>query len=152
MAKEQDFRFDEEKIINRVLDAIEKNENAIIRTIEILKEIPHYHWVGIYLVKGDDLVLSHYLGKPTEHTKIKIGQGICGAAVVDEHTIVVPDVLGDDRYIACSNETRSEIVVPIFSSGKIIGEIDIDSDVPDAFDSDDSRMLERVAQILGDVI
>lgn len=152
MSKELDLRFNEGEIIDKILRANERNEDMIIRTVEILKEIPHYHWVGIYLVRGDELVLSHYIGKPTEHTKIKIGQGICGAAVVDEHTIVVPDVSCDRRYIACSKETRSEIVVPIFSSGKIIGEIDIDSDVPDAFDSDDSRMLERVAQILGDII
>jgi GAF domain-containing protein len=152
MSNKPESRFNERKIVDNILRAIEDNENIIVKTVEILKEIPHYHWVGIYLVKDDELVLSHYIGKTTEHTKIKIGQGICGAAVVDEHTIVVPDVLSDDRYIACSEETRSEIVVPIFSSGKIIGEIDIDSDVPDAFDSDDSRMLERVAQILGDVI
>lgn len=152
MSKEQDLRFKEGEIIDKILKAIERNDNIIVKTVEILKEIPHYHWVGIYLVKGDELVLGHYMGKPTEHTKIKIGQGICGAAVVDEHTIIVPDVSCDNRYIACSKQTRSEIVVPIFSFGKIIGEIDIDSDVPDAFDSDDSRMLERIAQILGDVI
>lgn len=152
MANGEDFRFNEDVIVDRIIEAIEKNENIIAKTIEILKEIPYYHWVGIYLVEGDELVLSHYIGKPTEHTKIKIGQGLCGAAVVDEQTIVVPDVLSDDRYIACSKETRSEIVVPIFSSGRIVGEIDIDSDVPGAFHSVDSHMLERVAQILGDVI
>jgi GAF domain-containing protein len=141
----------EEVIIDKILAFLEKGENIIEKTVTILKEIPHYHWVGIYMLEGDSLILKYYLGKPTEHTKIKIGQGICGAAVVDEHTIIVPDVCLDDRYIACSAETRSEIVVPIWSSGIIIGEIDIDSDLPDAFDHRDKQMLERVASILGDV-
>ncbi len=152
MPNRPNLRFNEGEIVDKILKAIEANENIIKKTVEILKEIAHYHWVGIYLVEDDELVLSHYNGAPTEHTRIKIGQGICGSAVVDEHTIIVPDVICDDRYIACSVETRSEIVVPIFSSGKIIGEIDIDSDIPHAFDLDDSRMLERIAQILGDLI
>jgi GAF domain-containing protein len=114
--------------------------------------IPHYTWVGIYLVEGENLVLKHYLGRPTEHTTIKVGQGICGAAVVDEQTIIVPDVKADQRYIACSAETKSEIVVPIWSNEKIVGEIDIDSDFPCAFDEEDKRMLEKVASVLGDVL
>lgn len=152
MAEKPEPRYDEGEIVDLILKSIEENGNIIVRTIEILNEIDHYDWVGIYLVEGDELVLSHYIGRPTEHTRIKIGQGICGAAVVDEHTIVVPDVCADDRYIACSQETRSEIVVPIFSSGSVIGEIDVDSDLADAFDSSDVRLLERIASILGDVI
>jgi GAF domain-containing protein len=145
-------RFNEEEILDRILEAIEENGNIIERTVEILNELKHYDWVGIYLVDGEELVLNHYIGRPTEHTRIRIGSGICGAAVVDERTIVVPDVCSDGRYIACSQETRSEIVVPIWSSNRIIGEIDVDSDLPDAFDSSDVRLLERIASVLGDVI
>jgi GAF domain-containing protein len=145
-------RFEIRKIIDKILKSIENNENVIERTVEILKEIQNYNWVGIYLVEGEDLVLKHFLGKPTEHTKIKVGHGICGAAVVDEQTIIVDDVASDDRYIACSAETKSEIVIPIWSSDRIIGEIDIDSDIPCAFDSEDQRMLEMVADIIGDLI
>ena len=152
MEKGEKSLFNEEVIIDKILSLLEKGENVIEKTVEILKEVPHYHWVGIYLVEEDSLVLKYYIGKSTEHAKIKIGQGICGAAVVDEHTIIVPDVNADNRYIACSAETRSEIVVPIWASGVIVGEIDIDSDIPDAFDHQDKQMLERVASILGDVL
>lgn len=152
MDKMAEKRLDSREIIDKVLKTVENSENIIKKTIEVLKSVPHYTWVGIYLIEGDYLALKHYLGRPTEHTRIKIGQGICGAAVVDEHTIIVPDVCVDDRYIACSAETKSEIVVPIWSGGEIIGEIDIDSDHLDAFDTDDKMMLERVADILGDVL
>lgn len=147
-----DARFNENEIVEEVLYSLEKDEDIVRRTVETLKKIPHYTWVGIYLVEGDELVLRHYIGKPTEHERIKVGHGICGAAVVDESTIIVPDVSQDDRYIACSVETRSEIVVPIWSGGRIIGEIDIDSDLPCAFDSEDQRLLERIADIIGDAI
>jgi GAF domain-containing protein len=152
MEDKSEPRFNEGEILDRVLKAIEENGNIIVRTVEILKELDRYDWVGIYIVEGEELVLNHYIGRPTEHTRIKIGQGICGAAVVDKHTIVVPDVCSDNRYIACSQETKSEIVVPIWSSNRIIGEIDVDSDLPDAFDPSDVRLLERIASVLGDVI
>ena len=143
---------DEQGIIDRLLEVLEGGSDIIERTVGILKTVPHYAWVGIYMLDEDDLVLRYYVGRPTEHVRIKVGQGICGAAVVDEHTIIVPNVCEDDRYIACSQETQSEIVVPIWSGGQIIGEIDIDSDLPDAFGEDDKRLLERVAVVLGDVL
>ena len=145
-------RFNSGEIFDKILKTLENSENIIKKTLDILKSVPHYTWVGIYLIEGEYLVLKHYLGRSTEHTRIKIGQGICSAAVVDEHTIIVPDVCIDDRYIACSAETKSEIVVPIWSRGRIIGEIDIDSYHLDAFDAEDKMMLERVADILSDVI
>jgi len=143
---------DEQGIIDSLLEVIEGGTEVIEKTVEILKSVPHYTWVGIYLLEDDDLVLKYYIGRPTEHVRIKLGQGICGAAVLDEHTIIVPNVCEDDRYIACSQETKSEIVVPIWSGGQIIGEIDIDSDLPDTFDEDDKKLLERVAMVLGDVL
>lgn len=145
-------RFNMRKIIDQLLIASENNENVVEKTVEVLKSISHYTWVGIYLVEGEYLVLKHYIGRPTEHTKIRIGQGICGAAIVDKHTIVVPNVSSDARYIVCSEETKSEIVVPIWSKDRIIGEIDIDSDILDAFHEDDRVMLEKIADILGDAL
>ncbi len=145
-------RFDSVEILNKVLEAVERDEDIVKRTLEILKEVSHYTWVGIYLIEEEDLVLKHYLGRPTEHTRIKVGQGICGAAVVDENTIIVPDVSSDERYLACSAETKSEIVVPIWSQGMIVGEIDIDSDLPCAFDSEDQRMLEQIANAIADFL
>lgn len=109
---------------------------------------PKYHWVGIYLLVGDVLVLGPYRGKPTIHTRIPIGEGICGLAARTRETVNVPDVRQDPRYIACSLETRSEIVVPILDGDCVYGEIDIDSDDEAAFDQADREQLEQVARLL----
>jgi GAF domain-containing protein len=112
---------------------------------------PHYTWTGIYLLEGDTLVLGPYIGKPSPHTRIPLGRGICGAAATEKATIVVDDVNSDPRYLACSLETKSEIVVPILDprdNNKVLGEIDIDSDKPAAFTSDDRALLEHVAKAL----
>jgi len=107
------------------------------------------NWVGIYLVKGDVLVLGPWKGKQaTEHTKISIGKGVCGSAARSGKTEVVADVSKDNRYLSCFRSTRSEIVVPIIKNNKVIGEIDIDSDVPAAFDKTDERFLEKIADML----
>ena len=118
-------------------------------TVNLLRcERPHYNWVGIYLLIEDTLVLGPYVGKPTPHTRIPLNEGICGAAASIGKTIVVDDVNSDPRYLACSLETRSEIVVPIARDGKILGEVDIDSDSPAAFTADDRKLLEAVSEIL----
>ncbi|MGH8004670.1 MAG: GAF domain-containing protein [Limisphaerales bacterium] len=120
--------------------------------VTLLKNnFPKYSWVGIYLMDGaDELVLGPFLGKPSPHTRIKIDSGICGAAAWEKDTIIVPDVSVDPRYLACLIETQSEIVVPIMREGQVFGEIDIDSDMPDAFDSADQKLLEEVAEILAE--
>ena len=84
---------------------------AMTRAVEILKETPAYSWVGIYLLDDDELVLGPFLGKPSPHTRIPLGRGICGAAASEKASIIVDDVNADPRYLACSIETRSEIVV-----------------------------------------
>ena len=109
------------------------------------RERATYTWVGIYLLDGDELVLGPFVGKPSPHTRIPLGRGICGAAATEKATIVVDDVNADPRYLACSLETRSEIVVPIMLGGDVLGEIDIDSDLPAAFGADDRALLEQVA-------
>jgi L-methionine (R)-S-oxide reductase len=109
----------------------------------------HYSWVGIYLVDGDDLVLGPWKGpQATEHVRIPIGRGICGAAAASGRTEIVDDVNADDRYLACFPSTRSEIVVPIVYEGRVVGEIDIDSERPEAFGPDDRKFLERVALLI----
>ncbi len=119
------------------------------QVVAALKEDrPDYSWVGIYLVEGDELVLGPYLGKPSPHTRIPLGRGICGAAATAKATIVVDDVNADPRYLACSLETRSEIVVPIMYGDRVLGEIDIDSDRPAAFGADDRELLESVAALV----
>lgn len=123
--------------------------SAMERAVRLLKErIPDYHWVGIYLLDGNELVLGPFEGKPSPHTRIPVGRGICGAAVAEKATIVVDDVSADARYLACSVDTKSEIVVPIMRGREVLGEIDIDSDRPAAFGPADRKMLEAVAGLL----
>lgn len=110
----------------------------------------HFTWVGIYILEGDELVLGPFLGKPSPHDRIPLGRGICGAAATTKSTIVVDDVRSDARYLACSLETQSEIVVPILDPvdhGTVLGEIDIDSDQPAAFTTADRSLLEEVARV-----
>jgi GAF domain-containing protein len=104
--------------------------------------------VGIYLLHGNELVLGPFIGKPSPHTRIPLGRGICGAAAAERATIIVDDVNADPRYLACSLETRSEIVTPIMLDGDVLGEIDIDSDTPAAFGPDDRALLEQIAALL----
>ena len=117
--------------------------DAVVGTLK--ERIPDYTWVGIYVMEGDELVLGPYRGKPSPHTRIPLGRGICGAAATEKQTIIVDDVNADPRYLACSIETKSEIVVPIMDGERVLGEIDIDSDRAAAFGNDDRALLERVA-------
>ena len=124
-------------------------QRAMERAVAILKrDMTGYTWVGIYLLERDELVLGPFLGKPSPHTRIPLGRGICGAAATEKATIVVDDVNADPRYLACSIETKSEIVVPIMTGGRVLGEIDIDSDRRAAFGPDDRRLLESIASLL----
>lgn len=118
-----------------------------------LRKIPHYSWVGIYEVRGDELVLASWSGpSATQHTRIPLGQGICGAAVTERATVVVPDVAKDPRYLQCFLNTRSEIVVPILRDGQPIAEIDIDAEAVGAFGPTDQEFLESVAEELGSIL
>jgi L-methionine (R)-S-oxide reductase len=133
-------------IVNRRPEA----DEVLRKTVDILHDcFEHYSWVGIYLVEGGDLVLGPWKGpQATEHVRIPLGHGICGAAAASGRTEVVDDVNADERYLACFPSTRSEIVVPIAYEGRIVGEIDIDSDRPAAFGPEDRAFLERVAILI----
>ena len=130
---------------------VEQGENVLQQVVDVLHDdFEHYSWVGIYLVEGDELVLGAWQGpQATEHVRIPVGQGVCGAAAASGETEIVDDVDADPRYLACFPSTRSEIVVPIADEGRIVGEIDIDSDRPAAFGEDDRAFLERVALMVG---
>jgi GAF domain-containing protein len=121
-----------------------------------LKErLPHFDWVGFYMIEkggaGEEpvLVLGPYVGAVTTHTRIPLNQGICGAAASTDRTVVVDDVTSDPRYLACSIETKSEIVVPIRVKGEVVGELDIDSHTPAAFNGDDRQLVEHCARLVG---
>jgi L-methionine (R)-S-oxide reductase len=120
---------------------------AAMRTVvtRLQRGLPHYTWAGFYLMAGDELVLGPYVGKPSPHTRIPLGRGICGAAATQKQSIIVDDVNSDARYLACSLETKSEIVVPILDGDRVLGEIDVDSDRPAAFGPHDRQLLEAIA-------
>ena len=142
------YRIAEQKI----KEIITKNKSTTIlqAVVDVLyKSFEKYSWVGIYLVEGDVLVLGPWKGKQaTEHIKIPIGNGVCGSAAQSGKTEVVDEVLKDSRYLSCFLSTRSEIVVPIKKKNTVIGEIDVDSDVPAAFDNNDTVFLEKIADML----
>jgi GAF domain-containing protein len=135
---------------DEALAAIRSAHDRPAAAVEVLQEtFEHYSWVGIYLVEGDDLVLGPWQGpEATEHVRIPVGQGVCGAAAASGRTEIVDDVNADPRYLACFPSTRSEIVVPIAHDGRVVGEIDIDSDRPAAFGEEDRAFLEQVAELI----
>ena len=136
--------------VDRILNRESEADEVLRQTVEVLHDrFEHYSWVGIYLVEDGDLVLGPWKGpQATEHIRIPLGQGICGAAAASGATEIVEDVNEDARYLACFPSTRSEIVVPISYEGRVVGEIDIDSDRPRAFTAGDRAFLERVALLI----
>ncbi|MGB7785867.1 MAG: GAF domain-containing protein [Salinimicrobium sp.] len=122
---------------------------------ELLKaEVDYYTWVGFYFKNGDknELKLGPYAGAPTDHIIIPFGKGICGQVAVSNQNFVVPDVGAQDNYIACSIHVKAEIVVPLFKNGENIGQIDIDSNIPDPFTEEDERFLEFVNEKVAEIL
>ena len=110
-----------------------------------------YDWVGIYLVgEGEELLLHNYVGEPTLHAKIPVGTGICGRAVAQRRNFNVKDVSKDEDYIACSPDTKSELVILIRAGDEIFGEIDIDSDQAAAFNEEDEIAVISIADKLAE--
>lgn len=107
-----------------------------------------YTGVYLYMLHGEMLVLEAFAGRPTDHTEIAVGRGICGQAVAERRDINVPDVSQADGYLACSVETRSELVVLIRRHDEILGQIDIDSDATDGFDPAEAAAVRAVADAL----
>lgn len=135
--------------LDALFQGLPGRDEALRGTVAILhKEMAPYNWVGIYVVEEEELVLHNFLGRPTPHERIPLGKGICGSAITENDTIIVDDVKSDARYLACSLETASEIVVPVRVGTKPVAEIDIDSDKANAFDQEDRRFLEDIAQRL----
>jgi L-methionine (R)-S-oxide reductase len=134
-------------------DSVDDLMSVIVGRLE--ERLRHYNWVGFYMIEKGGvveppvLVLGPYVGAVTPHTRIPLNQGICGAAAATGHTVIVDDVASDPRYLACSIETKSEIVVPIRVKGEVVGELDIDSHTPAAFTADDRQLVEHCARLVG---
>jgi L-methionine (R)-S-oxide reductase len=138
-------------LLNEIQDIVGSNSaprDKLSAVCGLLKDrVPYYDWVGFYLVnskKDQELVLGPYTGEPTEHTKIPFGRGICGQAAEIGETIIVSDVMAESNYLACNINVKSEIVVPIYHEGVMLGQIDIDSHTTSAFDESDRALLEMV--------
>ncbi len=127
-------------------------EQLMMGIVRILHEkMLKYNWVGFYMLEESKpvLALGPFEGAMTPHTRIPLNQGICGAAASSGKTVVVDDVNSDPRYLACSIETKSEIVVPVYVNGKVVGELDIDSHFPAAFTAEDRDLVEHCAALVG---
>jgi len=144
---------DFERLEAGAISAMTMAEGGVFESLQALCDflkasVDRYGWVGFYLVdqgRQRDLVLGPYAGEPTEHTRISFGQGVCGMAAAEGKTFVVPDVSVESNYLSCSPLVSSEIVIPVWHGGILVGELDIDSHMKDAFCNRHRTFLERVA-------
>ena len=140
--------------VNGLASAIPAAKVFMQEVCQLLHErMLKYNWVGFYLLEPGTqppmLVLETFVGAMTPHTRIPLNQGICGAAASSGKTVVVDDVSKDSRYLACSLETKSEIVVPIFVQREVAGELDIDSHFSAAFGIEDQGLVQYCAELVG---
>ena len=129
-------------------------QDLMRKMVTLLHErVLKYNWVGFYMLEPGTqppvLVLGAFEGAMTPHTRIPLNQGICGAAASSGQTVVVDDVSKDSRYRACSLETKSEIVVPVFVHGQVVGELDIDSHFTAAFTYEHQELVQYCAMLVG---
>lgn len=143
--------------VSKLASEAKSAQELMSRMVKLLHErMLKYNWVGFYMLEQGRppeppmLVLGSFEGAMTPHTRIALHQGICGAAASSGKTVVVDDVSKDPRYLACSQETKSEIAVPIFARGKLKGELDIDSHFPAAFGVVDRDLVEYCASLVGE--
>lgn len=144
-------------LINKVREIIKSQSdkhNKLMSICKVLREcVPYYNWVGFYIVdkSGKGLVLGPFAGEKTEHVRISFGKGICGQAAERKETFIVQDVSKETNYLPCSPRVRSEIVVPIFKDGDMVGELDIDSHTISPFTEEDRDFLEIVCKNLSEL-
>ncbi len=139
------------KLLIEVKVLLKSGNQPLLAICEILKEqIEHYSWVGFYFMNDATQILEigPYAGLKTEHTKIPFGKGICGQVANSAETFVVDDVHEQNNYLACSIDTKAEIVVPLFFENKLIGQIDIDSNVRKSFSKEDEAFLTKLCDLI----
>ena len=142
------------KDLSELAEAVPTAHDLMRKMVQLLHHrMLKYNWVGFYMLEPGAqppmLVLGAFEGAMTPHTRIPLNQGICGAAASSGQTVVVDDVGKDPRYLACSLETKSEIVVPVFVHGKVVGELDIDSHFPAAFTPENQELVQYCAMLVG---
>ncbi|HEX6501793.1 MAG TPA: GAF domain-containing protein [Terriglobales bacterium] len=138
--------------VDRLGASAQSPEQLMSAIVKLLHQnMLKYNWVGFYMLEKSEpvLALGAFEGAMTPHTRIPLNQGICGAAASSGKTVVVDDVNSDSRYLACSIETKSEIVVPVFVKGRVVGELDIDSHFHAAFTPEDRKLVEHCAAVVG---
>ena len=137
-------------VLSRISAVMEGEEDMVANMANIsaiIKEMFGFHWVGFYLVKGNELVLGPFQG-PVACTRIKFGKGVCGSSWERKETIIVDDVDKFPGHIACSPLSKSEIVVPVVADGEVIAVLDIDSENYGEFDGEDRGFLEEISRII----
>ena len=147
------------KELDRLAGSVQSASELMEKTVRLLHgSMLKYNWVGFYMLENSPgrqpavLVLGPFQGAMTPHTRIPLNQGICGAAAATGKTLVIDDVSADARYLPCSSETKSEIVVPIFVKNEVVGELDIDSHFPAAFDHEDRELVQHCAALVGELL
>jgi GAF domain-containing protein len=140
--------------LTQVAQAVPSGQELMQAMVNLLHErMLKYNWVGFYMLEAGArppmLVLGAFQGAMTPHTRIPLNQGICGAAASSGQTVVVDDVSKDPRYLACSLETKSEIVVPVFVKGTVVGELDVDSHFAAAFTPEHQDLVQYCASLVG---
>lgn len=145
-------------LLNKSIEIIDSEQTVerMMKKLVILlhSDVPHYDWVGFYLADdaNQQLLLGPFQGAETDHKKIPYGTGICGQVAVNHHTMNVEDVQNADNYLACSLETKSELVVPIIFEGRFLGQLDIDSHKESAFNIRDERLIQSICKRLAEVM
>jgi len=147
------------KEVDRLAGSVHSASELMEKIVRLLLgRMLKYNWVGFYMLENSTssqpaaLVLGPFQGAMTPHTRIPLNQGICGAAAATGKTLVIDDVSADARYLPCSSETKSEIVVPIFVKNEVVGELDIDSHFPAAFDHEDRELVQHCAALVGKLL
>ena len=143
------------KRIDTIFEAKTDFNETLQKVCQLLyDEIKHFNWVGFYFKNGDkdELKLGPYVGAPTDHIIIPFGKGICGQVAVSNETFISQDVHSEENYLACSIETKAEIVVPIFKNGENIGQIDIDSHYADSITKEDEELLNYITEKVSKII
>lgn len=126
----------------------DSRERAYACAVGYLKDRDRFDWTGVYSLEGDHLILRSFVGKPTTHTRIAVGKGVCGTAVAEKEDQRIDDVNSLDNYLSCSIDTKSELVVLIRDGDEIYAQIDVDSDTASAFSDEDYEEVKKVADYL----